>query len=422
MKKLSVLCIAMLCLLLLLTSCIPPTASDLPLGADLMANVRAAEKPAVPAEPDSAYANSIGSFSWKLFQESAKTDGNVLISPASVYLALGMVLNGADTTTRAAMLNTLAAQNLTVDQINTASRDWMTLLMDTGDKTKLSIVNSIWLRDGFDADKTFLQKNADYYSAAARTLDFADPAAITTINDWVKNATNNKIDKIIDEIRPDVIMYLINAVHFKAEWKTQFEPLITADGQFRSPNGEKTVQYMHQLTEMDYLSSEDGGGVLMPYSDGRFAFVAILPAEDNTQAAVAAMDAAAFAGLLDSRQSLNVQLSLPKFETSFEVSLVDALSSMGMGEAFDPAAADLSLMNSGHRRDLYIGDVKHKTYCRIDEAGTEAAAVTSVEIRETSLPTADKQLDFNRPFIYGIVDTVTGLPLFLGIMEDPAAE
>ena len=127
-----------------------------------------------------------------------------------------MVLNGADTTTRAAMLKTLAAENLTVDQINKASRDWMTLLMDTGDKTKLSIVNSIWLREGFDADKAFLQQNADYYSAAARTLDFNNPSAILAINDWVKNATNGKIDKIIDEIKPDVIMYLINAVHFKS--------------------------------------------------------------------------------------------------------------------------------------------------------------------------------------------------------------
>lgn len=422
MKKLSLVITLLLCLLVLVSSCSAPIAADLPLSGDLMANIRAVEKPAAPAEPDSTYVNSIGTFSWKLFQESVKKDGNVLISPTSVYLALGMVLNGADTTTRTAMLNALSAQNLTVDQINSASRDWMTLLMDTGDKTKLSIVNSIWLRDGFDADQKFLQQNADYYSAAARTLDFAKPEAISTINEWVKNATNNKIDKIIDEIRPDVIMYLINAVHFKAEWQNQFEPLVTADGQFSTPGGEKTVQYMHQLTVMDYLNSEDGAGVLMPYSDGRFAFAAFLPAENKSRDAVNAMDAAAFAKLLASRQSLSVQLSLPKFETSFEASLVDALSNMAMGEAFDPAAADLSLMNSGRRKDLYIGDVKHKTYCRIDEAGTEAAAVTSVEIRETSMPESDIELDFNRPFIYGIIDTVTGLPLFLGIMDDPTAE
>ena len=178
---------------------------------------------------------------------------------------------------------------------------------------------------------------------------------------------------------------------------------------------------MHQLTVMDYLSSEDGVGVLMPYSDGRFAFVAILPTDNNTHAAVSGIDAAAFASLLDSRQSLSVQLSLPKFETSYKAGLVDALTNMGMGEAFDPNAADLSLMNSSHIKNLFISDVRHKTYCKVDEAGTEAAAVTSVEVSMSGMPVSDKQLDFNRPFIYGIVDTVTGLPLFLGIMDDPTA-
>lgn len=416
-KRLPVVLIFSLSLLLALSGCSTAVAGD------LMANVQAAEKPATPSEPDLEYVNSVGEFSWTLLQESAKNEGNVLVSPASVYLALAMTLNGSDTTTRTAMLDALAAQNLSLEQVNAASRDWMTLLMNTGGKTRLSIANSIWYRDGFDADADFLRRNADYFAAAARTLDFSDPAAVTTINGWVKNATNGTIDKIVEKIDPAVVMYLINAVYFKAEWQTKFEAANTFDRTFKKTGGDITVKFMNQVGSMAYLSNDDSQGVLLPYSDGRFAFVAILPEEGKTpRDLVTAMDAAALADLLASREDTSVELSLPKFETRYENSLLEELRALGMGEAFEGGTADFSLMNTGRRKDLFISEVRHKTFCRVDEDGTEAAAVTSVEIQETSAPMGDIRLTFDRPFIYGIVDTITGLPLFLGILDDPAAK
>jgi serine protease inhibitor len=389
---------------------------------DLMANVHAAEKPAAPSEPDSTIIASIGQFSWKLLQESAKNEGNILVSPASVFIALAMTLNGADTTTRTAMLEALSASGLTVDQINAACRDWMSLLMNTNGKTKLSIANSIWYRDGFDADPAFLQRNADFFSAAAKTLDFSQPGAVSTINGWVKNATNGTIDKIVEQIDPDVVMYLINAVYFKAEWKTKFDKAYTYERIFSQPDGDVKVKFLTQTGPMSYMKNDDSQGVLLPYSDGRYAFVALLPDSGlSPRDLVASMDADALASLLASRQDTSVELSMPKFETRYEDSLVNELTALGMGESFAADVADFSLMNAGRRKDLYISEVKHKTFCRVDEDGTEASAVTSVEIRETSLPVGDVQLIFNRPFIYGIVDTTTGLPLFLGILEDPAA-
>ncbi len=404
-------------LMLVLTGCGAPPTND------LMANVKAAEQSAAPSEPDIAYIDSVGDFSWQLLQQTVKKDGNVLVSPASVYLALAMTLNGADSTTREAMLEVLSAQGLTVEQINAASRDWMALLMNTGNKTRLTVANSIWYRDGFDPDPAFLQNNADYYAAAAKTLDFSLPTAKDTINAWVKSSTNGLIDTIIDEIDPRDIMYLINAVYFKAQWMSEFYANSTADGTFGAPSGDKTVKFMHQTSSFDYLSNNNGEGLLMPYSDGRFAFVAILPtAGMSVRELVAATDAASFAELLKTRETMSIELSLPKFETRFDTSLKDSLTAMGMAAAFDPGVADFSLMNSGRRQDLYIDEVLHKTFCRVDEMGTEAAAVTAVISRGTSMPVSNKQLVFDRPFVYGIVDTATGLPLFLGIMDDPSAE
>ena len=412
-KPFSILALA-LCAIIALTGCGTIAAGD------LMANVKAGEKPSVPSEPDEEFVRSVGDFSWKILQQATAEEGNILVSPASIYLALAMTLNGADSTTRQAMLEALSSSGLTVDQINAASRDWMSLLLDTGGKTKLSIANSIWYRDGFSADTDFLQRNADYFSAAARTLDFANPSSIDTINGWVNNATNGTIDKIIEEISPDVVMYLINAVYFKAEWQSKFETINTYEKAFQTAAGEVKTEFMNQIGGMSYMKNEDAQGVLLPYSDGRFAFIAVLPDEGtNPRQLTADEDAAWLSELVKNRSQASVELSLPKFETRFETSLVDALTNLGMGEAFSGGIADFSLMTSERRKNLYISEVKHKTFCRVDEDGTEAAAVTSVEIRETSMPMSDIRLSFDRPFLYGIVDTVTGLPLFLGIMENP---
>ena len=390
-------------------------------AGDLMANVKAADRPAAPAEPDLKYVGSVGDFSWKILQQALIEDGNVLVSPASVYLALAMTLNGADSSTRQAMITALSSAGLTVEQINAASRDWMTLLMNTGGKTKLSIANSIWYREGFNADPDFLQRNADYFAAGARTLDFNKPESADVINSWVENATNGTIDTIIDEINPDMVMYLINAVYFKAEWLNKFEANNTREQIFVTDSGEVNTKFMNKIGGMSFLQSDEAEGVLLPYSDGRFAFIALLPSGGATpRELVESQNAEWLANLLRNRSQASIELSLPKFETSFEISLVNALTNLGMGEAFAGNMADFSLMNVERRTNLYLSEVKHKTFARIDEAGTEAAAVTSVGVGVTSVPVGDIKMDFNRPFLYGIIDTITGLPLFLGVLDNPA--
>lgn len=160
-----------------------------------------------------------------------------MISPASVYLALAMTLNGADGETKTAMLDVLADPGLTVDLINNACRSWIDLLEKTDSKTKLEIANSIWFDQDFTPYKPFLQKNADYFAADIKKLNFNDRNTPKIINNWVKEATHNTIDKIVDSIDPDVVIYLINAVYFKSDWQTEFNKNNTRDRTFNTPDG-----------------------------------------------------------------------------------------------------------------------------------------------------------------------------------------
>lgn len=404
----------------------PSSSEALKKAIDLMSAVKATDRPASPALPDEVYRQAINRFSASLLIASLSKQGNVMISPASVYLALAMTLNGADGDTKAAMLSLLAEKGLTPDLINQASRDWMTLLNRTGAKTTLSVVNSIWFDQDFAPYKPFLQTNADFYAATARKLDFKDKAAAEVINAWVKDATKGTIDKIIDQIRPDAVMFLINAVYFKSDWKVPFDKSGTRNQVFHAPGGDVDTAFMHRIGTMAYLSGNEATGVMLPYDDGQFGFFALLPDKgvkprDWLNKQNPATLFANIANLISQKKDLSIELALPKFETRYEDSLLNELTTLGMGIAFDPGKADFSRMNESHEKNLYIGDVKHKTFIRVDEKGTEAAAVTSVEIRMTAMPVSDKQLVFDQPFVYGILDLKTGLPLFIGILENPTA-
>jgi len=410
--------IAFLSLLLVLTLVLASCASA-PAAADLMAGIQAAEWPADPNEPDPVYTTSLSDFAWTLFQESTANPGNILISPASVYLALAMTLNGADSTTRDAMLEALSAQGLNLEELNTASRDWITLLASENEKVRLVVANSIWYREGFNPDRDFLQRNADYFAAGAQMLDFSRPEAVETINGWVSDATNGLIERMLEEIGPAVVMYLINTIYFKADWQTPFIKNYTAEGNFNSPKGAVKVQFMHRTDNMSYLEAEGATGVLLPYADNRFAFFAVLPPENTTpRQMVLEQNSSFLRSILNSEKDLTVELTLPAFKTSYSDSLVDELKNMGMAIAFS-SGADFSLMNSGRSKDLFISEVKHKTMIDLNENGTEAAAATLVEISKTGMPSADRLLTFDRPFIYGIVDRISGQPIFIGILENP---
>ena len=409
--------ILVLCLLLIATIVLAGCASP---SGDLMKGIISKNKDRVPESMDIELNQAILNFTWNLFKESSENPGNIMISAPSAYFALAMTLNGAANETKNEMLKALSADNISLEDLNTGLNDWM-ILISKNRTAKFSITNSIWLREGFNANKDFLQTNADYYSAYIRSLDFGDASAPDEINKWVKEATNDTIDKIVDEISDDLMMYLINAIYFKGDWKEQFSANKTREMEFNTPSGKVETDFMNRRGNIDYLKLKDITGVILPYVDEQFAFVGLLPAEDQTpKELINELSALDLMRLLSNKEVKNIELSLPKFESSYEDSLKNELSSLGMEMAFEPYNADFSLMREDLKKDLFISNVKQKTYIKVDEKGTEASAVTSVEVETTSMPPELPKIVFDRPFVYGIIDVETGIPLFIGIMENPS--
>ncbi len=391
-------------------------------GTNLMEGVQAKTE-AKPEAPGKDTADIIAGFSSRLFEASLRNEGSVMVSPVSVFFALAMALNGADGDTKEAMLDVLAKHNLTMEEINEACGGLLAMLQET--EGMLAIANAIWFDENFQPYMPFLQVNADFYDAAARKLDFSSADAPDAINGWVNEATNGTIEKIIDQIGPDVVMYLINAVYFKADWEDQFEANDTADRLFERPEGKKMTPFMNRTDDMSYLELDGATGVLLPYEGGRYGFAAVLPPEGMTPRDwLASQNGSSVINLMnmvDESEIKHVKLALPKFESRYEDSLMDELDALGMGIAFRPGEADFSMMNESHAKDLFISEVKHKTFVKVDEEGTEASAVTSVEVSLTAMPMPVEtiELTFDRPFVYCIIDMETLLPIFTGIMEDP---
>jgi serpin B len=376
----------------------------------------------VMRQMDEKFNQAILNFTWNMFKESSSNEGNLMISPISAYFALAMAANGADGDTKTEMMKALSAENVPLDDLNKGLNYWMNTI--TKDRiAKFSITNSIWYREGFKANKDFLQTNADYYSAYIRSLDFMQKSAPDTINGWVKEATNDKIDKIVGEINDDLVMYIINAIYFNGDWKYEFSANKTRKESFNAPSGKVETDFMSRRGKMDYLEFNGVTGVILPYLDGQFAFVGLLPEEGETpKDIINNLTVLDLINLMKNKEEKNIELSIPKFEVSYEDSLINELSNMGMKLPFEPYSADFSKMNESGEKDLFIGEIKHKTYIRVDEKGTEAAAVTSIGVEATSMPVEFPRLTFDRPFVYGIVDVTTGIPLFIGIMENPAVK
>ena len=404
----------------------PTSSGSSTLSVNLMNGVTSTAWSKEPGVPDSRILAAINRFSAGLLQRSAGNEGNVLISPLSVFLALAMTLNGANGETRAAMLRTLADQGITADQINEAGRSLMSLMSRNGEKTTLSIANSIWFEQRFQADKSFLQTNADFYKAGAYKLNFRDPAAKEVINGWVKKETHDLIEQIVEKIDPGTVMFLINTVYFVSDWAKPFEKNQTRKMSFQSPTGAVETDFMHRIDKMSYFTGDGVTGVALSYADAQFAYFALMPESgESTAKWLARQDQATlFGSILNlTRQKANftVELLLPRYKASYEDSLLNELEALGMGIAFKGATADFTLLSENREPGLYITEVKHKTFIRVDEKGTEAAAATSVVIGKSAAGPADIRLTFDKPFLYGILELKTGVPVFVGILNNPVS-
>ena len=352
----------------------------------------------------------------------AQSDGgNVFISPLSVSFALGMTYNGARGTTEEGMRLALEYGALTTEEINESYRDLIELLCGLDSQVTMEIANSIWVREGFEVLQTFIELTQAYFDAVVEILDFADPSAADTMNAWVAAKTHDKILAIVEApIDPNTVMFLINAIYFKGNWTYQFDPEDTQPAPFHAPAGDTTVQLMYVHGDLPCYETGRFLAVDLPYGAEKFSMTIFLPKpEVDLDTLVAELDSQNWANWQAAFAVREAEVFLPRFELEYESSLDDVLTALGMGAAF---AGDADFTGINPDGGLFISEVKHKTYVRVNEEGTEAAAVTSVEMgRRIGMPTVF-MLRADRPFLFVIHDSHSKALLFMGKMVEPPSE
>lgn len=357
---------------------------------------------------------SFNAFGLQLFSALSQSDSavNLFISPLSVSMALGMTMNGAADSTYKAMQTTLSLVGLTEAEINESYQSLVKLLIDLDPNINLLIANSIWYRTGLPVSPDFIKTDQNYFSAQVKELNFLDPQAVSIINNWVNQKTNGAIQKIIKSIPSEMIMYLVNAIYFKGQWRTPFDKQNTSEGAFHNLDGsESIIPLMSQEMLIACLFDERFTLVDIPYSDSLYSMTILLPNDNQTLSTVSTqIKQVTWNQWISQLSPRRIQLTLPRFEIEYEKKLNEILSVLGMSIAFDPNRADFSRI-ADVSENVYISEVKHKTYLKVDEKGTTAAAVTSVGIGVTSAPQA---ITINRPFILAIRENHSSTLLFIG--------
>ncbi|MBR8838354.1 MAG: serpin family protein [Stigonema ocellatum SAG 48.90 = DSM 106950] len=378
----------------------------------------------VALNPDPKVVTANTTFGFKLFSEVLKedTNKNVFISPSSVAFALAITYNGASGSTQEAMANALELQGISLDQLNSANADLKTFLENSDPEVKLTIANSLWVRQDFTLKPEFIQKNQDFYKAEVTNLNFNDPGAPGIINKWVQDNTQGKINQIVDKIDRNQVLFLINAIYFKGNWTNKFDKNKTADYPFYLTSGEqKEYPMMSQTGNYKYYENELFQAISLPYGkDGKFSFYVFLPKENSSlNAFYETLNTENWEKWISNFSQQKGFIRLPRFKIEYDVTLNDALTALGMGEAFSDEADFSGIAD----QSLKISQVKHKTFIEVNEEGTEAAAVTSVGVVATSVVFSPPpfQMIVDRPFFSAIRENGTGTILFMGSIVDPGS-
>lgn len=373
---------------------------------------------------DTALVSSANEFGFELLNKLIEEDDNIFISPTSIFTALAMTYNGARGETKEAMAEVLRISDIELERLNENNLALIYLLMSADPSVKLQIANSLWMRAGIEFDKDFVERNEKYYNASVHELDFNNPKAADIINQWVNDNTNGLIEDIIEPpIDPYTILFLINAIYFQGDWSKAFDEDMTRDDTFFLPDGNiKNVPFMYSSDEFAYYEEESFQSLRIPYGDKeRLAMYVFLPAQEITlKEFLVDFNMKQWEEIQRDYYPIEGTLQLPRFSMEYEKSLNDYLKAMGMEIAFEEGEADfLDMVTWEGKPNIYISEVKHKSYIDVHEKGTEAAAATSVEMRVESASILNFDMKVNRPFFFLIHDKETNAVLFMGTVVEP---
>jgi serine protease inhibitor len=345
---------------------------------------------------------------------------NVFISPLSIAIALQMTAHGSAGATWNAMAGAMRMSGLSRPEVAAGNQQLREDLVNADKRVRIDIANSLWLRQGVKLQKAFVTDCGKYYDAMVTSLDFVRPDAVTTINDWVAKNTNGRIKQIVNELKPEEILVLVNAIYFKGAWAEEFDPKLTSAQEFFLASGSAQRQMMNREDKFRYKEDDMMQAVVLPYGDERLNMYVFLPrARDGLAGLVDGTKPEDFTQLFSGFAEKKGTVVLPRFKLEYEQSLNKVLTQLGMGIAFAPGA-DFSGMVVPPATAA-ISDVLHKTFVEVNEEGTEAAAVTAVKMLATSMPRPEEKFSFvcDHPFLCAIRDDVTGSILFLGAIYDP---
>ena len=369
--------------------------------------------------PSANFINSYNGFSINILKQLYEGKKNVFISPSSIYLALGMTYNGAQGQTATDFGKAL---NTTSKNLEGFDEDCRTLQSLMSGNSRFKLANSIWLDSSFrkNINKNFLDRNKNFFGSTISTLDFSSSKAPEVMNRWVKDNTNNRIDPNFKQLDKNAVMNIINTIYFKSNWKQQFDGKNTFNRQFKTPSESKIVKFMLGKFSR-YFENTLLQGIILPYDDNKSSMMILLP-KTNLNDMLSTLTAENITAYVKGNMNNKTKavLSLPHVNLSYKASLKDTLKILGLKSAFDPDQANFNGMTKTNP-NLFISEVTHMTYLAINEKGTEAAAVTAVQMSGASQPPLKENImDVDHPFFTAIVNNETGAILFNGIVTDPS--
>ncbi len=365
------------------------------------------------------FANQANAFAFKCFQQlnSTQSNENVVISPLSIDIALGMLLNGADGETANEIKKALQKEGFSLEQLNITYNQLIKGLPIVDPKVRLSIANSVWKEKNFQTKKTFTDMLFNNFDAETNMFDINNKKeSISSINKWVAINTENKIPTIIEAIPDEAVMYLINALYFKGDWKYKFDPKNTVSSPFFTTIDKRarTTNLMKQKVKLRTTQSDNYAAFELPYGNGDYNMTIVLPDNDvSIEKFANEFNLQNWQSLQNNLKESTEDIALPKFTLDYKTSLNATLKSLGMKIAFTDKA---NLSKISDANGLSVFDVAHKVNISVDEAGSEAAAVTSIGVGVTSVPL--RNYIVNRAFMIFITEKTSNTVLFIGKIAD----
>ena len=366
----------------------------------------------------------------KTVNEADRRGKSFIYSPLSITYVLGMVNDAATGETERELEQTLGFHEGGIQAVNDYCKNLIDNLPKVDEKVTLDIANALFVNKNKTTLKTqFQQDMQTYYDAKAEALDFKSPTTLDHINNWCKEKTNGMIPTILDEVNPDVVTYLLNAIYFKADWASKFDTKNTKTETFTTNKGKTQLPMMHQNVLISYLKNDTYSAVIIPYGSGLWNMTVLLPEEGKTTDDVISEVANSYIlnnpGWCDAGgntfQGYEVDLKLPRFETASDTDdaggLIPLMKKMGIRLAFDTDFAEIP--NMCEKGSVYISMMRQKAKVKVNEEGSEAAAVTiaGANFTTTVCPTPSypkTEFHANRPFVYVIKEASSGVILFVG--------